>query len=124
MNESVWWSFLYFMGEGRARDWGKSQVSQGQGEGQPSEKKQLPPDLEAQGAAIKKTPPAGKARGGKEKPPPAGKSQRAARGKTPASWKKPGGGQETRHPRLASKGGAGSRSARACEASEANPNQG
>ena len=84
MNESVWWSFLYFMGEGRARDWGKSQVSQGQGEGQPSEKKQLSPDLEAQGAAIKKTPPAGKPGGGKEK--------------TPASWKKPGGGDEKKSP--------------------------
>ena len=83
MNESVWWSFLYFMGEGRARDWGESQVSQGQGEGQPSEKKQ-PPQLGSPGGGNKKPPLAGKPGGGKEK--------------TPASWKKPGGSDEKNPP--------------------------
>ena len=40
----------------RERDWSESKVSQGQGEGQSRELNQpLPPDLEAQGAAIKKT---------------------------------------------------------------------
>ena len=95
MNESVWSSFLYFMGEGRERETGVNQrsakvrakVSQAN-KTNPSPRlgstgggdKKTPRQLERQGAAKKNPRQLGKARGRREeKPPPAGKSQGAAK---------------------------------------------
>ena len=93
MNESGWWSFLYFMGAGQERDWGESKVSQ---------------------ARNKPTPcQLGKARGRRCKTPRQLERQWVAKKKPSASWKKKAVGGQEKPPDSRCKDGAGSRSVRA-----------
>ena len=93
MNESGWWSFLYFMGAGQERDWGESKVSQ-------ARNKPTPCQLgKARGRRCKTPPPAGKAVGGQEK--------------TPCQVEKKAVGGQEKPPDSRCKDGAGSRSVRA-----------
>ena len=83
MNESGWWSFLYFMGAGQERDWGESKVSQARNKPTPCQlgkargrRCKTPRQLERQWVAKKKPPASWK------------KRQWVAKKKPPARWKK------------------------------------
>ena len=108
MNESGWWSFLYFMGAGQERDWGESKVSQ-------ARNKPTPCQLgKARGRRCKTPPPAGKAVGGQEKTPcQLEKKAVGGQEKTPCQVEKKAVGGQEKPPDSRCKDGAGSRSVRA-----------
>ena len=106
MNESGWWSFLYFMGAGQERDWGESKVSQARNKPTPCQlgkargrRCKTPRQLERQWVAKKKPPASWK------------KKQWVAKKRPPASWKKRQWVAKKNPPTLAGKDSAGSRSA-------------
>ena len=84
MNESGWWSFLYFMGAGRERETGTNQRSAKRETNQP------PASWEKRGGGDAKNPRQLERQWVAKKKPPASwkKKQWVAKKRPPASWKK------------------------------------